>query len=62
MAGKGQTTIKRLLHELQSYEQEPSDALLRLGPVHDDELLRWSAVMKGVHGTAYEGSSFFSYV
>jgi len=55
MASKGQTTTKRLLHELQSYEQEPSDALLELGPVNDDELLHWAAIMKGVEGTAYEG-------
>lgn len=55
MAGKAQTTTKRLLHELRSYEQEPSEALLHLGPVNDDELMHWSAVMKGVSGTAYEG-------
>lgn len=55
MASKGQTTTKRLLHELQSYKQEPSDALLELGPVNDDELLHWAAIMKGVEGTAYEG-------
>lgn len=57
MAGKAQTTTKRLLHELRSYEQDPSEALLHLGPVDDDELLHWTAVMKGVTGTAYEGQS-----
>jgi len=57
MAGKAQSTTKRLLHELQSYEQEPSEALLQLGPVSDNELLHWTAVMKGVQGTAYEGTS-----
>ncbi|TKA74753.1 hypothetical protein B0A49_02256 [Cryomyces minteri] len=46
---------KRLLQELQAYEQEPNDALLQLGPVSDDELMHWTAVMKGVEGTAYEG-------
>lgn len=56
MAGKAQTTTKRLLHELQTYEQEPSDALYQLGPVNDDELLHWNAVLKGVSGTAYEGT------
>ncbi|KAJ9618695.1 hypothetical protein H2203_008899 [Taxawa tesnikishii (nom. ined.)] len=55
MAGKGQTTIKRLLHELQSYESEPSEALLHLGPVEDNELTHWRAVLRGVSGTAYEG-------
>ncbi|KAK5166011.1 hypothetical protein LTR04_000815 [Oleoguttula sp. CCFEE 6159] len=46
---------KRLLQELQAYEQEPNEALLQLGPVSDDELMHWTAVMKGVEGTAYEG-------
>ncbi|GAB7350420.1 hypothetical protein MBLNU459_g1032t1 [Dothideomycetes sp. NU459] len=55
MAGKAQTTTKRLLHELQSHEQDPSHALLHLGPVDDDELMHWTAVMKGVAGTAYQG-------
>ncbi|KAK4983566.1 hypothetical protein LTR66_006334 [Elasticomyces elasticus] len=55
MASKVQNTVKRLLHELQSYEHDPSEALLHLGPVHDEELLHWTAVMKGVKGTAYEG-------
>ena len=57
---KSQSTTKRLLHELQSYEQDPSDALLSLGPVHDDELLHWTAVLKGVEGTAYEGAHLLS--
>lgn len=50
-----QSTPKRLLHELQSYADEPNPALLHLGPDSDDELLQWSAVMKGVPGSAYEG-------
>jgi len=57
MASKAQSPIKRLLHELQSYEQDPSDALLHLRPVSDDELLHWTAVLKGVDGTAYEGTT-----
>jgi len=40
--------------ELNAYQSEPNDALLRLGPVHDDDLLHWEAVMRGVTGTAYE--------
>ncbi|KAF2104432.1 ubiquitin-conjugating enzyme [Rhizodiscina lignyota] len=57
MAGssRSQTPTQRLLKELQQYQQEPNDALLSLGPVSDDELMHWSAVMKGVQGTAYEG-------
>lgn len=50
----GQTPTKRLLVELQSYQTDPNDALQRLGPVNDDELTHWQAVMRGVPGTAYE--------
>lgn len=50
-----QSPTKRLLTELQSYQSDPNDALLELGPVDDDELMHWRAVMKGVPGTAYEG-------
>lgn len=46
---------KRLLTELQTYQSDPNDALVELGPVDDDELMHWRAVMKGVPGTAYEG-------
>ncbi|KAI9868053.1 MAG: hypothetical protein M1813_006798 [Trichoglossum hirsutum] len=49
------TPTKRLLNELHDYVQEPNDALLRLGPVSDEQMLHWEAVMKGVPGTAYEG-------
>lgn len=58
MANKAQSVTKRLIHELQSYEQEPSPALEHLGPVSDDELLRWTAVLKGVEDTAYSGNLF----
>ena len=58
MAGsdKGQATSKRLLKELQAYESEPNEALLRLGPLNDDDLHHWIGVMKGIPGTAYEGT------
>jgi hypothetical protein len=46
---------KRLIKELQNYQNEPNEALLELGPVDDDELFHWTALMKGVEGTAYEG-------
>jgi len=55
MASKSQTSTKRLLKELSNHEREPSDALLHLSPISDDDLTRWTAVMKGVPGTAYEG-------
>lgn len=56
MASKQVT--KRLVHELRSYEKEPSDALLHLGPVSDHQLTHWTAVLRGVQGTAYQSRSF----
>lgn len=53
-----QSPVKRLLTELQNYQSDPNDALDRLGPVSDEELTHWNAVMRGVPGTAYEGWSF----
>ncbi|KAH7113857.1 ubiquitin-conjugating enzyme/RWD-like protein [Dendryphion nanum] len=49
---------KRLLTELQTYQSDPNEALLELGPVNDGELTHWRAVMKGVPGTAYEGGAW----
>jgi len=46
---------KRLLQELKSYPAEPNPELLRLGPVSDEDLSHWEAVMKGEAGSAYEG-------
>lgn len=54
---KGHAAAKRLLKELQAYETEPNEALLRLGPINDGNLNHWTAVMKGITGTAYEGTS-----
>lgn len=51
------TATKRLLHELQDYSSAPNDCLLHLGPVRDDDLLFWEAVLKGVRGSTYEGPS-----
>ncbi|KAE9988030.1 hypothetical protein EG327_003554 [Venturia inaequalis] len=49
------STTKRLIQELQDYHNDPNPALLHLGPVTDDELMKWQAVLKGVEGTGYEG-------
>ncbi|KAF1957814.1 ubiquitin-conjugating enzyme [Byssothecium circinans] len=54
-SSRNASPTKRLLTELQTYQSDPNEALLELGPVDDDELLHWRAVMKGVVGTAYEG-------
>lgn len=57
-SGKRASTSKRLIQELQDYQQDPNEALLSLGPVNDEDITHWAAVMKGVDGTAYEGLYF----
>lgn len=59
MAGSSRNTtpMKRLMTELQTYQSDPNDALLELGPT-DDDVMHWRAVMKGVDGTAYEGMPY----
>jgi ubiquitin-protein ligase len=49
-------TLKRLTQELKDYQRDPNEALLHLGPASDDDLMEWTAVLKGVDGTAYEGT------
>lgn len=58
MAGSSRNAspIKRLMTELQTYQSDPNEALVELGPA-DDDVMHWKAVMKGVVGTAYEGTS-----
>lgn len=51
----GQSAQKRLLQEVRALQDEPNPALQSLGPVGDDNLFEWKAVMRGVPGTAYEG-------
>ncbi|KAF2995686.1 hypothetical protein E8E13_003087 [Curvularia kusanoi] len=55
MAGSSRGATKRLMTELQSYQKDPNAELLSLGPL-DEDVLHWRAVMKGVEGTAYEGT------
>lgn len=50
------STTQRLLKELKEYSKSPNEALLHLGPVDEDDLLHWEAVLKGVRGTPYEGA------
>lgn len=54
------STTQRLLRELKDYTNSPNEALLHLGPVDEDDLLHWEAVLKGVKGTPYEGTSLSS--
>lgn len=51
------STGQRLLRELQDYTKKPNEALLHLGLVDDEDLLRWEAVLKGVNGSPYEGTT-----
>lgn len=53
---KAPSASKRLLQELRDLDAEPNPAFERIGPKSDDDLFSWEAVMKGVHGTAYEGA------
>ncbi|KAJ6008958.1 hypothetical protein N7499_000997 [Penicillium canescens] len=52
--GPSGNTTQRLIRELKDYSKSPNEALLHLGPVDDEDLLRWEAVLKGVNGTPYE--------
>ncbi|CAO2655329.1 Nn.00g103930.m01.CDS01 [Neocucurbitaria sp. VM-36] len=59
MAGSSRNAspMKRLMTELRTYQSDPNEALLELGPA-DDDIMHWRAVMKGVIGTAYEGGQW----
>ncbi|OGE49598.1 hypothetical protein PENARI_c020G11852 [Penicillium arizonense] len=52
--GPSGNTTQRLIRELKDYSKSPNEALLHLGPVDDEDLLHWEAVLKGVNGTPYE--------
>lgn len=45
---------KRLMKELQDYQQSPNPRLLHFEPVSDAELTHWQAVMTGPQGTPFE--------
>ncbi|KAL2817267.1 ubiquitin-conjugating enzyme/RWD-like protein [Aspergillus cavernicola] len=49
-----QSTPQRLLRELKDYTITPNEALLHLGPLNEDDLFTWEAVLKGIKGTPYE--------
>ena len=53
MAAPVVSVSKRLLGELKDYAKDPHECLEELAPVEGD-LLHWTAIMKGVEGTAYE--------
>jgi peroxin-4 len=41
------SALKRLTHEIQDLQETPSDVVLHLGPVSDEDLFHWEAVLKG---------------
>ena len=49
------TASRRLLSELAKYATEPNPALAELGPIDDDDMLHWHAVLLGPPGSPYEG-------
>jgi len=63
-SSRRQSPVKRLISELSAYQSDPNEALERLGPVSDDDLFTWTAVLLGVTNTPYEGnySVLFEYV
>lgn len=50
-----QPVARRLLKELSSYRNDPNPHLALLEPVSEDDLLHWTAVLRGNTGTPYEG-------
>lgn len=50
------SATQRLLRELKENTASPNEALLHLGPISEDDLFTWEAVLKGVKGTPYEGT------
>lgn len=55
MSAPSSNTTQRLIRELKEYHKTPNESLLHLGPVDEENLLHWEAVLKGVEGTPYEG-------
>lgn len=49
---------KRLIIELAKYRKELNPCLASLGPVSEDDLTHWIAVLKGAEGTPYEGGQW----
>ncbi|RPA93091.1 ubiquitin-conjugating enzyme [Choiromyces venosus 120613-1] len=54
-SSSGLSSTTRVMNELSNYRKEPNPALESLGPVSEDDLFHWNAVLKGPEGTPYEG-------
>lgn len=58
MGSSSRSATKRLLKELTNWEKEApaEEGIERLGPVSEDELLQWEAVINGRGvGNGYDG-------
>ena len=51
------TAQRRLLQEYKSLTNHPPDGITA-GPVSEDDLLRWEALIEGPEGTPFEGGIF----
>lgn len=62
----GRNVSRRILKELETWnsvESKDEKGVERLGPVQDDELFKWEAVINGRGiGSGYDGRSFFLFL
>ncbi|KZZ91647.1 ubiquitin-conjugating enzyme [Ascosphaera apis ARSEF 7405] len=63
MSGAPPALAKRLAHELRAYSKNPQEEYIeRLGPVSDENMTEWEAVMKGVPNSPYEGGRWLLHI
>jgi peroxin-4 len=46
---------KRLVKEYLGSQNDPNPALESLGPVKEENMFKWAAIMRGPQDTPYEG-------
>ncbi|KAL7422731.1 ubiquitin conjugating enzyme Ubc7/UbcP3 [Cryptotrichosporon argae] len=52
------TAVKRLMKEYKDLTADPIQDTLTAGPVSEDNMLEWEALLQGPEGTPYEGGVF----
>ncbi|KAJ2590328.1 E2 ubiquitin-protein ligase peroxin 4 [Coemansia sp. RSA 1722] len=52
------SVTRRLLRELHDIQKDPSEELVSLAPISDDDILRWRAVLRGPRDTPYSAVCF----